>query len=274
MATDVVKQQTPISDLVFNKVKNFQELGQLTLPKDYNVGNSLKAAQLMLTEMTNSAGKPVLESCTQASIANSLLKMVTQGLEPLKHQCAFIVRGNKLCCDVEYAGKTMIAKRDAGLKNVKAYTYYKGDNLKYTVDLATGLMKIISYDPSIENIKIANIEGAFAIAVFEDGSTDACVMSYDQIKQSWKQGPSKGNSPAHNNFPDQMCEKTVINRCLKRYISSSIGVFDEQDETHESVKEPIQRQSEIEEIDVAVEVAETIQEAEIVSEAQETTDPF
>lgn len=42
-----------------------------------------------------------------------------------------------------------------------------------------------------------------------------------QIKAAWRQGPTKGESPAHKNFPDQMAIKTVINRALKIDINSS-----------------------------------------------------
>ncbi|TEB41563.1 hypothetical protein D0809_24890, partial [Flavobacterium circumlabens] len=60
-------------------------------------------------------------------------------------------------------------------------------------------------------------------AVFElnDGSVDVEVMSITQIQASWAQGGSKGNSPAHKNFADQMAVKTVLNRACKLLISSS-----------------------------------------------------
>ena len=46
-------------------------------------------------------------------------------------------------------------------------------------------------------------------------------MNMEQIRQAWKQGATKGESPAHKNFPDQMAIKTVIGRALKIKIGSS-----------------------------------------------------
>jgi recombination protein RecT len=47
------------------------------------------------------------------------------------------------------------------------------------------------------------------------------------------QGATKGGSPAHKNFPDQMAIKTVISRACKTFISSSddSALFDDDDTT-------------------------------------------
>jgi len=42
-----------------------------------------------------------------------------------------------------------------------------------------------------------------------------------QIQKSWEQGPTKGQSPAHKNFPGEMAKKTVINRACKLLIAAS-----------------------------------------------------
>ena len=55
----------------------------------------------------------------------------------------------------------------------------------------------------------------------EDGTLDGGIMSMIQIRDAWNQGPMKGNSPAHKNFPDQMACKTVINRACKLLIRAS-----------------------------------------------------
>ena len=48
----------------------------LSFPKDYNYANELMGAYLVLKETVDKDKKPVLESCSQVSIANSLMKMV------------------------------------------------------------------------------------------------------------------------------------------------------------------------------------------------------
>ena len=55
----------------------------------------------------------------------------------------------------------------------------------------------------------------------------------NQIRQAWEQGATKGQSPAHKRFPDQMAMKTAIGRACKLFISTSddAGLFS--DETKE-----------------------------------------
>lgn len=109
----VAVQQKNITEKVLAKIETFKLAGELRLPSDYSPENALKAAYLVLLE-TKTRRKPVMEACTQESIANSLLKMVVWGLSPLKKQCDFIAYGDKLSCDPEYTGNIALAKRYGG----------------------------------------------------------------------------------------------------------------------------------------------------------------
>ena len=73
-------------DDLSNQLKVKQEYG-LTFPPDYNPTNALMGAYLQLKETNDKNGKCVLETCSQASIANSLMEMVTKGLNMQKKQC-------------------------------------------------------------------------------------------------------------------------------------------------------------------------------------------
>ena len=57
-------------------------------------------------------------------------------------------------------------------------------------------------------------------------------MTMAEIRQAWMQGATKGNSPAHKNFPAEMSKKTVISRACKLFISSSddSSLFDDEPE--------------------------------------------
>jgi len=46
-------------------------------------------------------------------------------------------------------------------------------------------------------------------------------MTMKDIRTAWNQGATKGNSPAHKNFPDQMAIRTVMNRAIKIEVASS-----------------------------------------------------
>ena len=50
-------------------------------------------------------------------------------------------------------------------------------------------------------------------------------MSISQIKSAWGQGATKGSSPAHKNFTDEMAKKTVIGRACKMIINSSDDAY-------------------------------------------------
>ena len=67
----------------------------LSFPADYNPTNALMGAYLIMKETTDKNGKCILESCSQASIANSLMDMATLGLNASKKQGYFIAYGGK-----------------------------------------------------------------------------------------------------------------------------------------------------------------------------------
>ena len=212
---EVVKKD--ISAQVLAKVDTFQKSGELRIPKDYSPENALKSAYLILTDPRNN----MLVKCTKESVANALLKMVVWGLSPLKKQCDFIPYGDKLECTPEYTGNIVLAKRYGHLKWIKGNAIYENDVFEFHVDAETGCKKIIKHEQSLESIGSKTLKGAYAIYQLEDGTTDVEVMSMIQIKDAWNQGPMKGNSPAHKNFPDQMAIETVINRACKMLVRSS-----------------------------------------------------
>ena len=204
-----------ISAQVLAKVDDFQRTGELRLPKDYSPENALKSAYIILSDPKNN----LLAKCTKESVATALLKMVTWGLSPLKSQCYFIPYGDKLECTPDYSGNIALAKRYGGLKTIKANAIFEGDEFEFEVGM-DGRRKVIKHKQTLGSID-SPVVGAYAVYELEDGTTDTEVMSIDMIHKAWGQGATKGNSPAHKNFADQMAQKTVINRACKLLIRSS-----------------------------------------------------
>lgn len=213
----VAQVKKDISTQVLEKINTFQESGELTIPKNYSVDNALKSAYIILGDPKND----ILAKCDKSSIAEALLKMVIYGVSPAKKQCYFIPYGQKLECSISYAGNIAIAKRYGNLKNIKGQAIFKGDDFKFEVDPKTGRKKVINHSQTLDSLGTNEIIGAYAISEMNDGSVDVEIMNIKQIQMSWGQGGSKGNSPAHKNFPDQMAIKTVLNRACKLLISSS-----------------------------------------------------
>lgn len=215
--TQVAEVKKDISAQVLAKVESFQKSGELVLPKDYIVENALKSAYIILSDPKNN----LIEKCDKSSVAEALLKMVVYGVSPIKKQCYFIPYGQKLECSISYAGNIAIAKRYGNLKSIKGNAIFEGDVLEFEVDAMSGRRKIIKHTQSLDSIGSTILKGAYAVYELKDGTVDVEIMNIKQIQAAWGQGGSKGNSPAHKNFPDQMAVKTVINRACKLLISSS-----------------------------------------------------
>lgn len=193
----------------------------LTFPKDYNYSNELTGAYLILKETKDKNDKCVLESCSQVSIANTLMDMVTLGLSMQKKQCYPVAYGGKLQCQVSVYGNTCAARR-YGLKSIAAMCIYEGDDFQYHIEDAK--IVIDCHKQNFMNINIDKIVGAYAVITMEDGSQYAEIMNMSMIKQAWKQGfgyKESGNG-THQKFTDQMAMKTVKNRALK-YIVRTYG---------------------------------------------------
>ena len=157
--TEEKQSQTPatidrtLADAVLKKVQIFTANKDLRLPPDYSPENALKSAWLILLETKDSNKKPVLEVCTKESIANSLLKMVLLGLNPLKSQCDFITYGDKLSCDPSYFGNIALARRHGGVKDIFAtIIYFVAIFSKIVAYVTAGIMRIYQYSIRIHFI--------------------------------------------------------------------------------------------------------------------------
>lgn len=204
------------------QLKQKQEYG-LTFPADYNPTNALMGAYLILKETNDKNGKCVLETCSQASIANSLMDMVTMGLSMQKKQCYPIAYGGKLQCQVSYHGNKAMAHR-YGAKDINAEVIYEGDTFKYHIEKGRKILDEHTQD--FQNIDLDKIIGAYCVITLSDGSTYMEVMNIKQIKTAWKKGFGyKENSGTHKDFTDMMAKKTVTSRACKQIVQQYGDVF-------------------------------------------------
>lgn len=269
--TPAVQIDKTIADHVLNRVKQFTTNRDIRLPENYSPENALKSAWLILLDTKDKSDKPALEVCTKDSIANAMLNMVLQGLNPVKKQCDFLVYGNKLTMQREYHGTVALAKRYGDVREPVANVIYEGDTFEYAIQ-PNGYKKITKHEQSLENIDGNKIKGAYATLIFNDEKREPYIeiMTIADIRQAWMQGATKGNSPAHKNFTGEMCKKTVISRACKLFISSSddSSLFDDdmQDERALSARAQVTENANKEELTMdAV--------AEVVSEEPKKTEP-
>lgn len=221
---EVVGEKT--IEVVSERVRKLMKDGELNLPDGYSPENALKSAWLVLQGTKDKNDKSVLEVCTKSSIANSLLDMVVQGLNPVKDQGYFIAYGDKLLFQRSYFGSMAIAKRVAGVKEILAEVVYDGDEFEYEIE--DGYKKITKHKQGLENIDKGKIIAAYCIIHVDDEKHSRSqyteIMTMDQITKAWKMSKAYGSdgTKAHKQFPDQMAKKTIINRTCKSLINASM----------------------------------------------------
>ena len=262
-----------ISEQVLSRIEQFQKDGSMILPKNYSVENHMKSAWLALQEVEDKEHNKALQICTKESIANSLLDMVLQGLSVSKKQGYFIMYGNKLIFQRSYFGTIALAKRAGGMVSEPvANVIYEGDDFQYEIDPKTAKVSIIKHSQKLENIDNSKIKGAYALVTLADGTTQVTIMSMQQIRAAWEQGATKGNSPAHKNFAEEMAKKTVIGRACKAIINSSddAWLYDGKEDDADSDKASIQRDA-AQHSDVQI-IDTTAVEFDDVSETSSSTD--
>jgi recombination protein RecT len=270
--------QKDISDKVLARIKEKTEAKELNLPPNYSAGNAMKFGWLKILETKNLNKQPALSVCTKDSIANALLEMATQGLNPAKNQCYFIVHGDTLTMMRSYFGTMAVAKRAAGVKEVFAIPIYQGDEFEFKVDFRRGKREITKHEQKFENIDNNKINGAYAVVIYneldKDGEnkTSTEIMTMPEIRKAWEQGPQKGQGKVHTNFTAEMAKKTVIARALKFAINSSddadlfFGSNPEEIETIDTVAEDVQTEVNAK----ANQITEGFTEAEITDETPKT----
>lgn len=269
-----------ISEQVLSRIEQFQKDGSMILPKNYSVENHMKSAWLALQEVEDKEHHKALQICTKESIANSLLDMVLQGLSVSKKQGYFIMYGNKLIFQRSYFGTIALAKRAGGMVSEPvANVIYEGDDFQYEIDPKTAKVSIIKHSQKLENIDNSKIKGAYALVTLADGTTQVTIMSMQQIRAAWEQGATKGNSPAHKNFAEEMAKKTVIGRACKAIINSSddAWLYDGKEDDADSDKASIQRDaaqhSDVQIIDTTAVEFDDVPETSSSADAPQTQEP-
>lgn len=213
-------------DVVADRVKKFQENGELHFPLNYSPDNAMKSAWLTLQSTLDKNKRPALEVCTKDSIANSLLDMVVQGLNPNKKQGYFIVYGNQLTFQRSYFGTMAVTKRVTGAKSIDAAVIYEGDDVDY--EMVNGRITNLRHKQKFGNIDKEKIIGAYATIVMDKEEVYHELMTIEELRQAWSKAQFWGKDQekekkgsTHDEFKQEMAKKTVINRACKKYLNSS-----------------------------------------------------
>ena len=203
--------QKQITSSVAARIGEMQNEGLMIAP-NYSVSNALSSAYYALK---NSNSGNLLQQCTQDSVYNALLEMVTQGLSPAKKQCYFIKYGSDVQLRMSYFGTIKVTKDLQEVKDVTANVVYEGDTLEVSVE--NGRKKLVKHETDWRNADNPII-AAYCIITRTDGEEFFEVMTKKQIDKSWSKAKTKN---VQIDFPDQMAMRTVINRAAKMFINTS-----------------------------------------------------
>lgn len=227
----LINKKNTITSSVLKRIASLEHDGGINIPKGFSAGNQINLAMLKLSQMKDAKGRPVLSYVSGPSVANALLNMCILGLSLEKGQCAFIPYGDELQFQVEYHGKVALAKRLGGAGEPQAQVIYEGDIFEYNINPLTGKKVIVKHEQKLQNIANDKIVGAWCIIPYANHpeiEPKVEIMTMAEIRQSWMQGATKGQSPAHRNFAAEMVKKTIIARACKLFISTSddAGIYD------------------------------------------------
>lgn len=203
--------QKQITSPVAARIQEMQKEG-LMIAQNYSVSNALSSAYYALK---NSSSGNLLQQCTQDSVYNALLDMVTQGLSPAKTQCYFIPYGNVVKLTRSYFGTMKVVKQLPEVKDIYAQIIFKGD--EFEAENIDGRWKFVSHKSSWKN-QDNPIEGAYCVIEKTDGEKILTIMTKKEIDKSWAQAKTKN---VQNNFPQEMAKRTVINRAAKQFFNTS-----------------------------------------------------
>lgn len=184
----------------------------VTLPKGYDISRAVKNFCFALPNVKN------IEKATKESIMQAAHDYITQGLDVAKHQCGLIVYGDRLTVQREYFGAVNQAMRlNPDVKEIShGAVIREGEDV--AIDYTENGRLIITHKPDFK-CWTKSIVGAYAVVTYRDGSTDAELMTIDEIKAAWAK--SKNGNEVHKQFPAEMCKKTVLNRLCKKLINKS-----------------------------------------------------
>lgn len=199
MANEVAKT---FEDLLTDKL----QMVSGALPKDMNKDRFVQNCMCVLDE------KPEYNTINRKDLLIGLLKGAYLGLDFMNKECYLIPYGNTVQFQTDYKGECKFVKRYSirKIRDIYAKVVREGDSFEEAV---IDSVPVINFRPKPFNS--ADIVGAFAVVLYEDGGMDYETMSVKDI-QSVRNNYSKASqSKAWKYSFDEMAKKTVLRRLCK-----------------------------------------------------------
>lgn len=187
-----------LSGLLENNIK--------ALPKNFNKTRFLQNCLTVLQETKD------IDKCDPVSIARTMIKGAYLGLDFFNRECYAIPFSGQVQFLTDYKGDIKLCRQYSikPIKEIYAKLVREGDN--FEAKIINGI-PVINFSPV--SFSDADIIGAFAVVIFEDGAMQYATMSKKEIsatRQNWSKCP---NSPAWTKAYGEMAQKTVLKRLTK-----------------------------------------------------------
>ena len=199
MANEVAKT---FEDLLTDKLQMVSN----ALPKDMNKERFVQNCMCVLDE------KPEYNTINRKDLLIGLLKGAYLGLDFMNKECYLIPYSGTVQFQTDYKGECKFVKRYSirKIRDIYAKVVREGDSFEEAV---IDSVPVINFRPKPFNS--ADIVGAFAVVLYEDGGMDYETMSVKDI-QSVRNNYSKASqSKAWKYSFDEMAKKTVLRRLCK-----------------------------------------------------------
>lgn len=176
------------------------------LPKDFNRERFVQNCLSVLNE------NPSLASINPSEVYSGLLKGAYLGLDFMNRECYLIPYGNTVSFQTDYKGEVKFTKKYSirKIKDIYAKVVREGD--EFTEEIIDGHPRIQFKSVPFSN---ADIIGAFAVCLFQDGGLLYETMSVDDINSVRNNYSRASQSKAWKYSFDEMCKKTVLRRLCK-----------------------------------------------------------
>ena len=180
------------------------------LPKDLNVARFVNNAVAVMNE--NTQLQDFAKTNGTAQIKAGLIKGAYLGLDFMNKEAYLVPYGKTLNFMKSYTGAVKLCKKYSirPLKDIYAKLVREGDD--YQIEIINNEPKV-TFKPKPFNS--GNIQGAFAVACFEDGGIQYEEMSLAELEKVRNCSKMKSGA-VWTQWTDQMYLKSVLHRLCKR----------------------------------------------------------
>ena len=219
MTTDVAIREPAQPPPLIQMIESRRDAIAEVLPEGMSVNRFVKVAVVAVTK------NPALLDCTPISVLTAIMDAAELGLEPtgslsrawlVPQRVNVAKKGQAPKYELQaqlrigYMGLGDLARNSGVISKMETRLVFKGDYFKARYGTDPG----IDHEPTFDTDDPADIEKAYAVAYFKDGSIKMDVMKKSTIDGIRARAPGNNSGPWSTDY-GEMARKTVARRLAK-----------------------------------------------------------